>query len=76
MLSSMLISAGWADTVWLENGDMISGEVIGLDAGILKMNTVYAGELSVNWRHVRSVKTDNPFGSVMPYCLDENGQLN
>ncbi|KEQ14872.1 hypothetical protein GZ77_11435 [Endozoicomonas montiporae] len=51
---------GWADTVWLENGDVLSGEVVGLDAGVLKLKTVYAGELSVNWRHVRSVKTDNP----------------
>lgn len=60
LLSPILTGAGRADTVWLENGDMISGEVISLDAGILKLNTVYAGELSINWRHVRSVKTDNP----------------
>ena len=38
----------------------LSGEVVGLDAGVLKLKTVYAGELSVNWRHVTSVKTDNP----------------
>ena len=59
LLSLMLVSAVWADTVWLENGDMITGEVISLDAGILKLKTFYAGELSVNWRYVRSVKTDN-----------------
>ncbi|MET4693173.1 hypothetical protein V5J35_003259 [Endozoicomonas sp. NE40] len=60
LLLPVFVGTGRADTIWLENGDVLSGEVVGLDAGILKLKTVYAGELSVNWRHVRSVKTDNP----------------
>ena len=46
--------------MWLENDDVISGEVVGLDAGKLKFKTTYAGEIAIVWRHVRTLKTDAP----------------
>lgn len=60
LLLIFLPLVGWADTVWLENGDILSGEVIGLNSGQLNLKTIYAGELTVSWRHVRSLQTDEP----------------
>lgn len=60
LLTFCLTPVAMADTVWLENDDVISGEVIGLDAGNLKFKTTYAGEITISWRHVRTLKTDKP----------------
>ena len=49
-----------ADKVWLENGDMLTGEIQRLEAGQLKLATEYAGVITVSWRHVRSVQSDSP----------------
>ena len=55
-----LFTQAQADTLWLENGDVISGEIVGLDTGNLTFKTTYAGEITVSWRHVRTLKTDSP----------------
>ena len=54
----VLSSIGRADTLWLENGDTISGEILQLDAGSLKIKTEYAGTVEIDWRHVRAVESE------------------
>ena len=54
----VLSSDGRADTLWLQNGDTISGEILGLDAGTLKLKTEYAGTVEIDWRHVRAVDSE------------------
>ncbi|WP_252178501.1 DUF481 domain-containing protein [Endozoicomonas sp. 4G] len=44
----------------MENGDVISGKIKSLEAGKLVLSTRYAGDITVNWRHVRSLETDQP----------------
>ncbi len=58
--------AGWlvlaatavsADTVWLKNGDRLSGEVILLDGGTLVFRTPYAGRLQIEWADVETLSS-------------------
>ena len=58
-LSSMAMMAH-ADKIWMENGDVISGKIKGLEAGKLTISTKYAGDITINWRHVRSLETSKP----------------
>jgi hypothetical protein len=47
-----------ADTVWLTNGDRISGNIIELSNSSLKIKTRYASTLSINISAVNSFQTD------------------
>ena len=60
LVLSCLVQVAEADKVWLENGDVISGDIQRLEAGQLKLATEYAGIITVSWRHVRSIQSDNP----------------
>jgi len=47
-----------ADTLWLANGDRLSGTVLSMDEGALAMQTDYAGTVHVAWDAVRTLETD------------------
>ena len=49
-----------ADTVWLKDGSVLTGTVMGLDERVLSLQTAYAGLIRVGWGHVRSLSTDRP----------------
>ncbi|MFC3395482.1 DUF481 domain-containing protein [Brenneria rubrifaciens] len=53
------ISQSRADTVWLTNGDQLSGKITLLDSGKLFLTTDYAGTLSVSWDKVKTFETDH-----------------
>ncbi len=50
-----------ADTVWLSNGDILTGDIIKLDAGKLSLKTAYAGTLELDWSFVASLDSDKSF---------------
>ncbi len=54
------VSAASADEVVLRNGDRISGELVRLDAGKLVIRTPYAGNVSIDWKQVDTLSTDQP----------------
>lgn len=54
-----------ADEVWLKNGDRITGKVVSMEEGTLVFNTTYAGDLSIQWGEVISLKTDEPIRVVL-----------
>jgi hypothetical protein len=56
----LLVSPAWADTVWLNNGDRLSGEILLLDGGKLALKTKYAGQVLINWRDVDTLRSDKP----------------
>ncbi len=56
----LVASTAWADTVYLTNGDRLSGTVTQVDAGALVITTDYAGEVSIPLDHVRAMETDEP----------------
>lgn len=50
-----------ADTVWMSNGDVLSGDIIKLDAGRLTLKTQYAGTLELDWSFVSALDSDKTF---------------
>lgn len=49
-----------ADTVWLNNGDRMSGEIILLDGGKLALKTKYAGQVLINWSDIETLSAEQP----------------
>ena len=47
-----------ADTVILENGDRISGHVLGLEAGNLLFESAYGGQIKLPWAKVLRLESD------------------
>src|SRR5688572_29790165 len=47
-----------ADTIWLTNGDRISGEIEQLDATTLKVKTEYAPAINIQRTAIKSFATD------------------
>ncbi|MGB4074323.1 DUF481 domain-containing protein [Pseudomonas sp.] len=50
----------WADTVWLNNGDRLSGEIILLDGGKLALKTKYAGQVLIAWKDIDTLRSEKP----------------
>ena len=47
-----------ADTVWLKNGEKLSGKIILFDGGKLLIQTEYAGAVPVDWKQVKTLESD------------------
>ncbi len=61
VLSLLLVSFyAQADTVWLKDGSVLTGTVVGLEERVLTLQTAYAGRIRVGWGHVRTLSTDRP----------------
>lgn len=55
----------FADEIRLKNGDRLSGKVVTMENGKLVFKTSYAGDLTINWAEVESLKTDEPVSIVL-----------
>ncbi|AOE83699.1 hypothetical protein THL1_1151 [Pseudomonas sp. TCU-HL1] len=60
MFSFVLCAPIWADTVWLNNGDRLSGEIILLDGGKLALKTQYAGRVLIDWKDIDTLSSEKP----------------
>ncbi|HBX57512.1 DUF481 domain-containing protein [Pseudomonas sp. UBA2684] len=63
LLLSVLVGAPtalWADTVWLDNGDRLSGDILLLDGGKLALKTKYAGQVLIDWKDIDTLSSDKP----------------
>ena len=47
-----------ADTVWLKNGDRLSGKIKVFDGGKLLIQTDYAGAVPIDWKQVKTLESD------------------
>ncbi|WP_339492807.1 DUF481 domain-containing protein [Pseudomonas sp. EA_15y_Pfl2_R67] len=47
-----------ADTVWLKNGDKLSGKITVFDGGKLLVQTDYAGSIPIDWKQVKTLESD------------------
>ncbi|UZE28032.1 DUF481 domain-containing protein [Pseudomonas asplenii] len=47
-----------ADTVWLKNGDRLSGKIKLFDGGKLVVQTTYAGNVALDWSQVKTLESD------------------
>lgn len=57
---ALVAGAGLADTLWLENGDRVSGRIKSLDNGVVVVNTPYDRSVRVRWEQVRHVDMEIP----------------
>lgn len=65
-LALLLVShSAIADTVKLKNGDVLTGTVIKKETDKLIFNTAYAGELTITWSDIATLKTDKPVNVVL-----------
>ena len=48
----------FADTVWLKNGDRLSGKIKVFDGGKLLIQTEYAGAVPIDWKLVKTLESD------------------
>lgn len=48
----------FADTVWLKNGDKLSGKITLFDGGKLLIQTEYAGAVPIDWKQVKTLESD------------------
>lgn len=49
-----------ADTVWLKNGDRLSGTIVLMDGGKLILETDYAGQVRMDWKDVETLSSEKP----------------
>ncbi|GFM78296.1 MULTISPECIES: DUF481 domain-containing protein [Pseudomonas] len=49
-----------ADTVWLKNGDRLSGTIKVFDGGKLLIETPYGGSVPLDWKQVKTLESDQP----------------
>jgi hypothetical protein len=59
IVMGLLGSPCFGDTVWLTNGDRITGEITEISSSTLKIKTSYAATLSLDTSAVRSFATDS-----------------
>ncbi len=55
-----LASGASADTLWLTNGDRLTGQITKLQDGKLGLNTKYAGTLQIKWPEVQRIESQAP----------------
>lgn len=58
-LAALYCGGAAADTVWLHNGDRLSGTVRSLSDGKLVMDTDWGGTLSLNWSAVSTLSSQH-----------------
>jgi hypothetical protein len=53
-------TSAFADTVWLKNGDRLTGKVKVLDGGKLMLETDYGGSIPLDWSKVATLESETP----------------
>jgi putative salt-induced outer membrane protein YdiY len=59
-ISRLATHPALADKLVMENGDRLSGEILGMSGDVLRFNSPYAGEITVGWTEIASVQSDKP----------------
>ncbi|WAH59800.1 DUF481 domain-containing protein [Pseudomonas silvicola] len=47
-----------ADTVWMKNGDRLTGKITVFDGGKLMLDTPYGGSVALDWKQVKTLESD------------------
>lgn len=58
LTASIVTTPLLADTVWLKNGDKITGTIKLFDGGKLVIDTAYGGSIPVDWKQVKTLESD------------------
>ena len=60
LLLALAAGPACADTVWLDNGDRLTGTIQSLDNGKLLIHTDYGGDMRIAFDHVKTLQSDTP----------------
>jgi sRNA-binding regulator protein Hfq len=74
-ISLLHISPLMADDIYIKNGNHISGNIISMSNNQVVIKTSYAGEISVNWSEIASLKTDQKLAIMMKNGIEYTGNL-
>ncbi|MFC3606608.1 DUF481 domain-containing protein [Stutzerimonas tarimensis] len=58
--ASVCTTSALADTVWMKNGDRLTGKVTLLDGGRLLIETKYGGSIPLQWSQIATLEADRP----------------
>jgi len=58
LAASLCASPVLADTVWMKNGDRLSGKIKVFDGGKLLLETPYGGSIALDWKEVQTLESD------------------
>ncbi|MAK55128.1 MAG: peptide chain release factor RF-3, partial [Pusillimonas sp.] len=67
--SFTIATSAQAGTIWLNNGDRISGTIQSLDGGKLLVKTEYGGNIRIDVNHVKTLESDSEL-------VVKNGEFN
>ena len=56
---ALLSSATFADTVWLTNGDRLTGTIRFFDGSKLLLETDYGGSIPLDWKKIATLQSDH-----------------
>ncbi len=51
----------WADEVVLKNGDRLTGDIVGMEKGVLKFKSPHVGAVNIEWSDVQRLTSDKTF---------------
>jgi hypothetical protein len=74
-LSLVLVGVAFADQVTLKNGDVVSGSIVKKDGDNLTVKSEFMGEVTIPWKAVTSVKSDNPLYVKLPEGKEVTGTV-
>lgn len=64
-----------ADEVRLKNGDVLTGEIVKKETGVLVFKTSYAGQIQIQWSEIETLKSDNPVHIILTDNSNLRGPL-
>lgn len=59
--AAALSASAWGDTLYVQNGDRLTGTLVQVEGGIVAFDTEYAGELAVQQGQVRGIVTESSY---------------
>lgn len=58
LVVASLCAPAVADTVWMKNGDRLTGTIKVFDGGKLLLETKYGGSIALDWKQVKTLESD------------------
>jgi putative salt-induced outer membrane protein YdiY len=71
LLYGLIAMAAWfsgsavADSVWMKNGDKITGTLVNKITDKVVISTSYAGEIKLNWSDILSIDAEKPYTMML-----------